>query len=146
MGHLLAVPVVCQTVTYVPGLKCYRCARTVPRETYHALQLGPSASGAALACLAPVKRALSCRTIRVYYERVHFEIVGEIRYVEAFARGSGIRELQRLRRQYGLDRWRKRKGYATVRLPDGSIQKAEIHWYEASGIGKREFKIKRYVD
>jgi hypothetical protein len=77
---------------------------------------------------------------------MHFEIVGEIRDVETFARGSGIRELQRLRRKYGLGAWRKRKGYATVRLPDSSIREAELHWYEASGIGKREFKIKRYID
>lgn len=77
---------------------------------------------------------------------MHFEIIGEIRDVETFARGSGIQELQRLRRKYGFGAWRKRKGYTTVRLPDGSIREAEIHWYEASGIGKREFKIKRYID
>jgi hypothetical protein len=77
---------------------------------------------------------------------MYFEILGEIRNVETFARGSGIRELSRLRKYYGRGRWRKRKGFAKVKLVDGSIREAEIHWYEASGIGKREFKIKRYMD
>lgn len=75
-----------------------------------------------------------------------FEIVGEITDVETFATGSGIRELARLRRVYGRGRWRKRKGIATVRLPDGTERLAEVHWYEATGIGKKEFKIKRYLD
>ncbi|MCI0653148.1 MAG: hypothetical protein L0Y39_01530 [Methylococcaceae bacterium] len=75
-----------------------------------------------------------------------FEIVGQIRRPETFARGSGIKELARLRKIHGVGKWRKRKGYATVRLPDGSIREAEIHWYEATGIGKREFKIKCYTD
>ena len=75
-----------------------------------------------------------------------FEIIGTIRHPETFARGSAIRELPRLRKIYGLGNWRKRKGFAIVRLQDGSLREAEIHWYEASGIGKREFKIKRYID
>jgi len=75
-----------------------------------------------------------------------FEIIGELRQPETFARGSGIRELPRLRKFYGRGNWRKRKGFARVRLSDGSIREAEIHWYEATGIGKREFKIKRYTD
>jgi hypothetical protein len=75
-----------------------------------------------------------------------FEIIGKIRQPETFARGLGIRELPRLRKTHGLGNWRKRKGYATVRLNDGSLREAEIHWYEASGIGKREFKIKCYLD
>ncbi|MCX7097889.1 MAG: hypothetical protein NTV43_08305 [Methylococcales bacterium] len=74
-----------------------------------------------------------------------FEIISEIKYPETFARGSGIRELARLQRIYGMGMWRKRKGFATVRLQDGSIREAEIHWYEANGVGKREFKIKRYI-
>lgn len=77
---------------------------------------------------------------------MHFEIIGEIASAETFARGSGIRELPRLNKHYGKARWRKRKGAAKVRLSDGAIREAEIHWYEATGIGKREFKIKRYVD
>jgi hypothetical protein len=75
-----------------------------------------------------------------------FEIIGSIRQPETFARGSAIRELPRLRKIYGQGNWRKRKGFATVRLQDGSLREAEIHWYEASGIGKRDFKIKRYID
>jgi hypothetical protein len=71
-----------------------------------------------------------------------FEILGEISNVETFASGTAIRELARLRRIYGRARWRKRKGTAQIRLPDGSIHKAELHWYEASGIGRREFEIK----
>jgi hypothetical protein len=74
-----------------------------------------------------------------------FEILGELWAVETFATGSGIREVDRLRRIYGPGRWRKRKGIARVRLPDGSVHEAEIHWYEASGIGRKEFKIKRLL-
>jgi hypothetical protein len=76
---------------------------------------------------------------------VHFEIIGELSAVETIATGSGIRELARLRKRYGRGRWRKRKGIAQVRLSSGEIVRAELHWYEASGIGKREFKIKRFL-
>ena len=75
-----------------------------------------------------------------------FEIVGEIAEVETFAVGRSIRELPRLTKYYGKGRWRKRKGIARVRLADGAIRVAEVHWYEATGIGKKEFKIKRYLD
>ena len=75
-----------------------------------------------------------------------FQIRGEIADAETFAVGSGIRELPRLRKLYGKGRWRKRKGVAEVKLPNGTIRKVELHWYEASGIGKMEFKIKRFVD
>jgi len=77
---------------------------------------------------------------------VFFEIRGNITEMETFAVGSGIRELPRLRKLYGRGRWRKRKGIADVELPNGRIRRAELHWYEASGIGKKEFKIKRFVD
>jgi hypothetical protein len=77
---------------------------------------------------------------------MEFEIVGEIAHVETFAVGSSIREIARLRKLHGRDRWRKRKGIARVRLPDGVTRLAEVHWYEAHGIGRREFKIKRYLD
>lgn len=73
---------------------------------------------------------------------MQFEIVGEITAVETFASGSGIREIARLRRIYGRGRWRKRKGIAEVRFSNGSTRLAEIHWYEAAGIGRKEFKIK----
>jgi len=76
---------------------------------------------------------------------MHFEIVGEISQIETIATGSGIRELQRLRKRYGRGRWRKRKGVAEVRLNDGEVVSAEIHWYEATGIGRKEFKIKHIL-
>lgn len=74
-----------------------------------------------------------------------FTIIGETTSVETFATGSAIRELARLKRLYGRGRWRKRKGTAQVRLADQSIHMAEIHWYEATGIGKKEFKIKHFL-
>lgn len=77
---------------------------------------------------------------------MHFQILGEVTHVATFASGSGIREIARLRKLCGKGRWRKRKGIARIRLDDGSIQFAEIHWYEATGIGKREFKIKRFIE
>ena len=72
-------------------------------------------------------------------------IIGEITGAETFATGSGIRELARLRRIYGRGHWRKRKGIAKVRLADHTIHTAEVHWYEATGIGKKEFKIKYFL-
>lgn len=75
-----------------------------------------------------------------------FEVVGEITEVETIATGSGIREVARLRRAYGKGRWRKLKGVAQVRRGDGRIRLAEVYWYEAHGIGKKETKIKRYLD
>ena len=74
-----------------------------------------------------------------------FEIIGSILEQETFAQGSGIREISRLRKLYGQGRWRKRKGKATVKLIDGTTIDVELHWYEAAGIGKREYKIKRYL-
>ena len=71
-----------------------------------------------------------------------FEIIGKITDIETIAAGSGIRERARLQKRYGKGRWRKLKGIAQVRLPNGSIRLAEVHWYESHGIGKKEFKIK----
>lgn len=71
-----------------------------------------------------------------------FTIVGEVTNVETIASGRGVRDRARLRRQYGRGRWRKLKGVAAVRLVDGTIRTAEVHWYEAHGIGRREFKLK----
>ena len=71
-----------------------------------------------------------------------FEIVGEIRHIATIASGTGLRDRVRLRRYYGQGRWRKLKGVARVRLINGTIRLAEIHWYEAHGIGRREFKLK----
>jgi hypothetical protein len=76
---------------------------------------------------------------------MNFEILGEISSIETFAAGSGIREIARLRRAYGAGRWRKRKGIARIRLGDGSVHLAEIHWYEAAGIGRKEFKLKHLL-
>ena len=75
-----------------------------------------------------------------------FEIIGEIENQETFATGKAIREIARLRRVYGKGRWRKRKGIADVQFEDGSVRRVEIHWYEATGIGKKEFKIKYLLD
>lgn len=77
---------------------------------------------------------------------MYFEIVGEISDVETIAIGNSIRDIARLRRRYGAGRWRKLKGTATVRLPNGLMRRAEIHWYEAHGIGRVKLKIKRYLD
>ena len=77
---------------------------------------------------------------------MHFRIIGKIENEETFATGGGIREVERLRRIYGRGRWRKRKGIATVKFEDGSTRQVELHWYEATGIGRREYKIKRLLD
>lgn len=77
---------------------------------------------------------------------MYFEIIGEVESVEAIAIGTSIRDIARLRRRYGPGRWRKLKGTATVRLRSGAVHRAEIHWYEAHGIGKVKFKIKEFLD
>ncbi len=77
---------------------------------------------------------------------MYFDLIGEITHAETFATGSGIREIGRLRKLYGRGRWRKRKGISQVRLADGTVRSAEVHWYEATGIGRRELKIKRFLD
>ena len=71
-----------------------------------------------------------------------FEIIGAITAIEPIAVGTGIRDRRRLQRLYGKGRWRKLRGIATIRVPDGTIHTAEVHWYEAHGIGKKEFKVK----
>jgi hypothetical protein len=71
-----------------------------------------------------------------------FEVLGRISEIETIAAGSAIREVARLRRTYGPGRWRKCKGMAQIRFGDGLTCMAEIHWYEASGVGRKEFKIK----
>lgn len=77
---------------------------------------------------------------------MNFEIVGGITVVEIIAAGAGIRDIKRLRKNYGKGRWRKMKGVARVRLENGRIRLAELHWYEAHGIGKKEIKRKCYLD
>ena len=73
------------------------------------------------------------------------EIVGEITDIETIAVGSSIREIARLRKMYGQGHWRKHKGRAIVRLQDDTLCEAEVHWYEAHGIGRKERKIKRIL-
>lgn len=77
---------------------------------------------------------------------MRFEIVGAIADVEVIAVGGRIRDVMRLRRQFGPGRWRKLKGVATIRLESGALRRAELHWYEAHGQGKKKMKIKRFLD
>lgn len=76
---------------------------------------------------------------------MNFEIIGDITNIEIIAVGNSIRELERLRKTYGSGRWRKLKGVATISLDDGTICEAELHWYEAHGIVKKEIKIKYFL-
>lgn len=75
-----------------------------------------------------------------------FDVIGEITDIETIASGSAIREVKRLRKAYGQGRWRKLKGIAKIRLNDGTICEAELHWYEAHTIGKKEIKLKRLLE
>jgi hypothetical protein len=77
---------------------------------------------------------------------MYFEIIGRIKSVEVIAVGGSIRDIMRIRKQYGSGRWRKLKGVATMKLENGNMRTAEVHWYEAHGIGKRKMKIKRLLD
>ena len=77
---------------------------------------------------------------------MNFEIIGNITNIESIAIGTSIRDLARLRRVYGAGRWRKLKGIAQIRLSNGRRRLAELHWYEAHGIGRKEIKRKRYLD
>jgi hypothetical protein len=87
------------------------------------------------------KAEYACETISV-----KFEIIGKIEDVETIAVGTTIRDLAYLKKAYGRGRWRKLKGVARVKLPNGRIGRAEIHWYEAHGIGRKDLKIKHYLD
>ena len=77
---------------------------------------------------------------------MRFEVVGPIEQVETIATGSSVKIQAFLRKVHGRGRWRKRKGIASIRLPNGKLRQVELHWYEAHGVGKRDFKIKRYLD
>ncbi|MGH8611757.1 MAG: hypothetical protein ACREYF_06865 [Gammaproteobacteria bacterium] len=76
---------------------------------------------------------------------MEFEILGEIRDIETIATGRGVYMRRYLERTYGKGRWRKRKGSATVQLADGTVCEAEIHWFEAHGVGRKDFKIKKVL-
>lgn len=76
---------------------------------------------------------------------MNFKVKGEIREIETIAAGRGIKNLKRLNKVYGKANWRKSKGFCQIKLEDGAVLEAEVHWYEAHGIGRREMKIKRYL-
>ena len=76
---------------------------------------------------------------------MNFEIIGEITAIQTIATGRGVRSRRYLNRTYGRGRWRKMKGVAMIRTSSGSLHRAEVHWYEAHGLGKRDFKIKQYL-
>ena len=76
---------------------------------------------------------------------MEFQVIGPMSHVETIAEGNGIREIAVLRAKYGLGKWRKKKGNTRIRLPDGSTALAEVHWYEAHGIGKVKLKIKEWL-
>lgn len=75
-----------------------------------------------------------------------FEIIGEIEEIETIAIGGRIHDIMRIQKQYGPGRWRKLKGFANVKLQSGNIRRAELHWYEAHGIGRKKMKIKSLLD
>ncbi len=88
----------------------------------------------------------SCGCSWHYYDVIIFELIGEITNIETIAAGSKIQDIERLRKTYGSGRWRKLKGIALVSLEDGTESDAELHWYEAHGIGKKEMKVKNLLD
>lgn len=76
----------------------------------------------------------------------NFKIVGKIEDIEVIAVRHSIRVIDFLQKTYGRGRWRKLKGTTSVIFEDGEMRLAEVHWYEAHGIGKRQMKIKRLLD
>lgn len=76
---------------------------------------------------------------------MYHELVGEITNIETIAVNRSIREISRMEKRYGIGRWRKMKGVAHVRLQNGQIRLAELHWYEAHGIGRKRMKVKRIL-
>ncbi len=77
---------------------------------------------------------------------MHFKIISKIEDVETIAVGGRIRDIMRLQKQYGSGRWRKLKDIAKVQLQGGRVCNAELHRYEAHGIGRRKMKIKHILD
>jgi len=77
--------------------------------------------------------------------KMELEILSEIGDIETIATGRGAHIRRHLDRTYGVGRWRKMKGIATVRLSEGTVCRAEIHWFEAHGIGRKDFKVKRVI-
>jgi hypothetical protein len=87
-----------------------------------------------------------CELVSNYIHVTEFKLVGDLSGIETIAAGHAVRDLARLRRSYGGTHWRKMKGRAFIQLRNGRIRLAELHWYEAHGIGRKEFKRKRYFD
>lgn len=77
---------------------------------------------------------------------MQFEIIGDLAKIEIIAVGGSIRILPLLQKRYGAGRWRKLKGIASIRLSNGDVRLAELHWFEAHGIGKKKMRIKRFLD
>jgi hypothetical protein len=77
---------------------------------------------------------------------MYFEVIGKIENIETIAVGGRIRDIMRLQKQYGFGKWRKLKVIARKKLADNNICRAEVHWYEAYGIGRKKMKIKRFLD
>ena len=77
---------------------------------------------------------------------MYFEIIGKIKNIETIAIGGRIRDIMRIQKQFGHGRWRKLKGTGKIRIESGRICNAELHWYEAHGIGRKKMKIKRFLD
>ena len=77
---------------------------------------------------------------------MRFELVGEVEAIEAIAKGRSVRSRSELNASFGRGQWRKLKGRALVRLRDGRVYRAEVHWYEAHGIGRRRMKIKEFLE
>jgi hypothetical protein len=75
-----------------------------------------------------------------------FELLGELTAIEIIAVNLSVRERRQLRDQFGGRRWRKLKGVGRVRFPNGTVRLAEVHWYEAHGVGRRKMKVKRVLD
>jgi len=75
-----------------------------------------------------------------------FKLRSEITEIEQIAVGKAIRDLAKVKKAWGKGRWRKLKGRALVELPTGKVVRAELHWYEAHGIGRRDMKVKRVLD
>ena len=76
---------------------------------------------------------------------MYFQVVSLITNREMIATGNSIQEINRLRKIYGKGNWKKVKGICRVKLEDKSIYKAEVHWYESHGIGRKEMKIKLFI-
>ena len=75
-----------------------------------------------------------------------FAIIGDVTDIEIIAKGRGIHRLKNLMNRYGGKNWRKMKGLATIRTLNGALHQAEVHWYEAHGVGRKGWKIKRFLD